>query len=173
MQKLLQALLGALAWGGALFVIAAGAEVLYREAFPEQISLGNLFSRRGLRTKRFFLGAILGVTLCAIFLAYQTDFLHRGQQAGRMVARRRAVQRSAEYEISRGSSCWSAATCRPSPKSSCSACSPSRFCASCCAGFRRRSCWRASSGASDTPDIPTSRSIFAAWKWESAAWRWA
>ena len=29
---------------------------------------------RGLRTKRFFLGAILGVTLCAIFLAYQTGF---------------------------------------------------------------------------------------------------
>ena len=73
-QKLLQALLGALAWGGALFIIAAGAEVLYREAFPEKVSVGNLFSRRGLRTKRFFLGAILGVTLCAIFLAYQTVF---------------------------------------------------------------------------------------------------
>ena len=73
-QKLLQALLGALAWGGALFVIAAGAEVLYREAFPEKVSVGNLFSRRGLRTKRFFLGAILGIALCAIFLAYQTVF---------------------------------------------------------------------------------------------------
>ena len=47
---------------------------MYREAFPEKVSLGNLFSRRGLRTKRFFLGAILGVTLCAIFLAYQTAF---------------------------------------------------------------------------------------------------
>jgi membrane protease YdiL (CAAX protease family) len=73
-QNLLRALLGALAWGGALFVIAAGAEVLYREAFPGKVSVGNLFSRRGLRTKRFFLGAILGVTLCAIFLAYQTGF---------------------------------------------------------------------------------------------------
>jgi len=74
MQKLFQALLGALAWGGALFVITAGAEVLYREAFPDKVSLGNLFSRRGVRTKRFFLGAILGVALCAIFLAYQTLF---------------------------------------------------------------------------------------------------
>jgi membrane protease YdiL (CAAX protease family) len=73
-QRLLQAVLGALAWGGALFVIVAGAEVLYREAYPEKVSLGNLFSRRGLRTKRFFLGAILGVTLCAVFLAYQTVF---------------------------------------------------------------------------------------------------
>jgi len=68
------ALLGALAWGGGLFIIAAGAEVLYREAYAGKVSLGNLFSRRGLRTKRFFLGAILGVTLCAIFLAYQTGF---------------------------------------------------------------------------------------------------
>jgi membrane protease YdiL (CAAX protease family) len=73
-QKLLQAVLGALAWGGALFIMAAGAEVLYRQTFPGKISVGNLFSRRGLRTKRFFLGAILGVTLCAIFLAYQTVF---------------------------------------------------------------------------------------------------
>jgi membrane protease YdiL (CAAX protease family) len=74
MQRLFQALLGALAWGGALFIITAGAEALYREAFPDQVSLGNLFSRRGVRTKRFFLGAILGVALCAIFLAYQTLF---------------------------------------------------------------------------------------------------
>jgi membrane protease YdiL (CAAX protease family) len=81
-QKLLQALLGALAWGGALFVITAGAEVLYREAFREQVSLGNLFSRRGLRTKRFFLGAILGVTLCAIFLAYQTIFYIAANKLG-------------------------------------------------------------------------------------------
>jgi membrane protease YdiL (CAAX protease family) len=74
MQNLLQALLNALASGGLLFGLAAGAEVMYREAFPEKVSLGNLFSRRGLHTKRFFLGAILGVTLCAIFLAYQTAF---------------------------------------------------------------------------------------------------
>jgi membrane protease YdiL (CAAX protease family) len=73
-QKLFQALLGALAWGGALFVITAAAEVLYREAFPDKVSLGNLFSRRGVRSKRFFLGALLGVALCAIFLAYQTLF---------------------------------------------------------------------------------------------------
>ncbi|HEX3745302.1 MAG TPA: type II CAAX endopeptidase family protein [Bryobacteraceae bacterium] len=73
-QNLVQMLLEALAWGGALFVIAAGAEALYREAFPAQVSLGSLFSRRGLRTRKFFLGAILGVTLCAIFLAYQTIF---------------------------------------------------------------------------------------------------
>lgn len=72
--QLLQALLSALALGGLLFVIAAGAETVYRQAYPQQISLGNLFRPRGLRTKRFFLGAILGITLTGIFIAYQTVF---------------------------------------------------------------------------------------------------
>jgi len=74
MQNLLQALAGALGLGGLLFVITAGAETLYRESFPGQLSLGGLFSVRGLRTKRFFLSTILGVTLCAVFFAYQTVF---------------------------------------------------------------------------------------------------
>ncbi|MBS1859025.1 MAG: CPBP family intramembrane metalloprotease [Acidobacteria bacterium] len=72
--QLLQAVLSALGSGGVLFVLAAGAEPLYREAFPGQISLGSLFTPRGLRTKRFLLGAILGVTLTGIFIAYQTGF---------------------------------------------------------------------------------------------------
>jgi membrane protease YdiL (CAAX protease family) len=73
-QQLLQALLTALGSGGLLFVLIAGAETLYREAMPNQISLGNLFRPRGLRTKRFFLGVILGITLAGIFIAYQTVF---------------------------------------------------------------------------------------------------
>jgi membrane protease YdiL (CAAX protease family) len=73
-RDVLQALLGALAAGGLLFVLAAGAEPLYREAFGDQVALGNLFRLRGLRTKRFLLGSILGVTLTAIFIAYQTGF---------------------------------------------------------------------------------------------------
>jgi membrane protease YdiL (CAAX protease family) len=70
----LQAALSALALGGLLFLFTAGAEPVYREAFPDKVSLGNLFRRRGLRTKRFFLGAILGITLTSIFICYQTAF---------------------------------------------------------------------------------------------------
>jgi membrane protease YdiL (CAAX protease family) len=72
--QLLQALVSALALGGLLFVITAGAETVYREAYPRQVSLTNLFRPRALRTKRFFLGAILGITLTGIFIAYQTVF---------------------------------------------------------------------------------------------------
>jgi membrane protease YdiL (CAAX protease family) len=73
-QQFLEALLSALGSGGLLFVLIAGAETLYRQALPNQISLGNLFRPRGLRTKRFFLGVILGITLAGIFIAYQTAF---------------------------------------------------------------------------------------------------
>jgi membrane protease YdiL (CAAX protease family) len=73
-RDVLNAVLGALAAGGLLFVLAAGAEPLYREMLPGQIAVGNLFRLRGLRTKRFLLGSILGVTLTAIFIAYQTGF---------------------------------------------------------------------------------------------------
>src|ERR1019366_3222454 len=52
------------------FVVAAGAETVYRAAYPQQISLGNLFRPRGLRTKRFFLGAILGITLTGMFVGF-------------------------------------------------------------------------------------------------------
>ena len=72
--QMLEALLGALGWGGLLFVLTAGAEPLYREGLRERVSLGNLFRLRGLRTKRFFLGSILGITLTGIFIAYQTAF---------------------------------------------------------------------------------------------------
>jgi membrane protease YdiL (CAAX protease family) len=70
----LQAMLAAFGYGGFLFVLTAGAEPLYRAAFKGHISLGNLFRPRGLRTKRFFLGAILGISLTGVFVAYQTAF---------------------------------------------------------------------------------------------------
>ena len=73
-REFLNALLAALGAGGLLFVLTAGAEPLYREMFGDKISLGNLFTLRGLRTKSFLLGSILGLTLTGIFIAYQTAF---------------------------------------------------------------------------------------------------
>jgi len=72
--QFLQALLGALAVGGFLFLLAAGAEAVYRQAYPGQLSVGSLLRVRGLRTKRFFLGAILGLSLTGVFFAYQVVF---------------------------------------------------------------------------------------------------
>lgn len=74
LRQLLNGLLGALAAGGLLFILTAGAEPLYREMFPRQLSVGSIFSVRGLRTKRFFLGAVLGLTLTGCAVAYQIVF---------------------------------------------------------------------------------------------------
>jgi membrane protease YdiL (CAAX protease family) len=73
-RELMSAVASALSVGGFLFLIAAGSEPIYREAYGGQVSIGNLFSLRGLRTRRFFKGAILGATLASIFIAYQTVF---------------------------------------------------------------------------------------------------
>lgn len=73
-STLLRAVLEASLWGIVLFALTAGAEPIYREAYPDKISLTNLFRFRGLRTRRFFLGSILGISLCAIFIAYQIAF---------------------------------------------------------------------------------------------------
>lgn len=73
-RRVLEYVTGALAAGGLLFVLTAGAEPLYRQHFGGQISLGNLFRARSLRTKSFFKGAVLGLALTGIFVAYQTGF---------------------------------------------------------------------------------------------------
>ena len=73
-QEFLRNLTGALAAGGLLFVLTAGAEPLYRERYRARLPLGTLFSLRGLGSKQFFLGTILGLTLAGVFVAYQTGF---------------------------------------------------------------------------------------------------
>ena len=73
-QMFLRNLMGALAAAGLVFVLTAGAEPLYRQYYGGQLSLGNVFSARGLRTRKFLLGAVLGLTLAGIFVAYQTGF---------------------------------------------------------------------------------------------------
>ncbi|MFN8548577.1 MAG: CPBP family intramembrane glutamic endopeptidase [Candidatus Eisenbacteria bacterium] len=56
-----------------LIVVGAG-EALYREAYPTKMSVTNFFSRRGLRTRRFLLSSLLGLTLTCFFFAYQELF---------------------------------------------------------------------------------------------------
>jgi membrane protease YdiL (CAAX protease family) len=73
-RQLLQSVFEAVAAGGLLFVLTAGAEPVYRAAFANKLSLGNLFSPRGIRTKSFFLGTILGLSLTGAFVAYQIAF---------------------------------------------------------------------------------------------------
>lgn len=66
--------LAAISVAAGIAFIVASAEPMYRERFPEQQSLSGMFSRRGLRSRRFFLGVVLGYALAAFFFAYQVVF---------------------------------------------------------------------------------------------------
>lgn len=72
--RLLQALIGALASGIFIFLLTAWAEPVYRQSCGRFLSIRNVLRWRGLRTKSFFRGAVLGVTLAGIFGAYQIVF---------------------------------------------------------------------------------------------------
>ena len=73
-SKILLGFLGAIAVGAGIAFVVASAEPEYRERFGSHLSLSGLFSRRGIGTKRFFLGVLLGWALVAFFFAYQAVF---------------------------------------------------------------------------------------------------
>ncbi|HTO88953.1 MAG TPA: CPBP family intramembrane glutamic endopeptidase [Thermoanaerobaculia bacterium] len=73
-NQVLFGVLGAIAVGAGIAFVIAAAEPIYRERLPRQLSLSGLFSSRGVGTKRFFLGILLGYALVAFFFAYQAVF---------------------------------------------------------------------------------------------------
>jgi len=72
----------ALLWGMAIMLLTAGGEALYRQAYPEKISLTGLFTWRGLRTRRFLLSSVLGLCATCVFFAYQEVFYATARRLG-------------------------------------------------------------------------------------------
>jgi membrane protease YdiL (CAAX protease family) len=68
--------------GLVIFVFTAAGETLYREAYPGKMSLTRFFTGRGLRTRRFFLSTILGLTLTCFFFFYQEVFYSVARRLG-------------------------------------------------------------------------------------------
>jgi len=73
-QQLLLSLVIALGQGLSILFLTAAAEPVYRRAFGQQIRISQQFQLHGIRTKRFLIGTIIGLTLTAFFFAYQTLF---------------------------------------------------------------------------------------------------
>jgi membrane protease YdiL (CAAX protease family) len=65
---------GAVALGVVLLLLVAAGEPLYRERYPDKPALGRLLSLRGVGSKRFFRGLLLGYAMTAFFFAYQIVF---------------------------------------------------------------------------------------------------
>ena len=73
-SHLLSALLSALGQAVLIGFLTAGAEPIYRRSYGGQISLNQQFLPAGIRTKRFLTGTVIGLTMTALFVAYQTVF---------------------------------------------------------------------------------------------------
>jgi membrane protease YdiL (CAAX protease family) len=78
----LSSVLGALGLGAAIFVIAAGAEPVYRENLPALVSFRRYLSWKGLRTRSFFMANVVGIGLTFFFFAYQTVFYLAANKLG-------------------------------------------------------------------------------------------
>jgi membrane protease YdiL (CAAX protease family) len=73
-ESILIGLAAALASAVGIAFIVASAEPEYRRWYGGQISISEQFLPDGMRTKRFLLGTIIGLTLTAVLVAYQTLF---------------------------------------------------------------------------------------------------
>ncbi|HYK90436.1 MAG TPA: type II CAAX endopeptidase family protein [Acidobacteriota bacterium] len=73
-QSLLSAALGALSFGGIIFLLTACVEPVYRQAHPSHLSISKMFSWNAIRTRSFFLASMVGVTLTFFFFAYEIGF---------------------------------------------------------------------------------------------------
>ncbi len=73
-QLVVTGVLGAVGVGAGIALVVAAAEPIFRERFPQHLSLSKTFSARGFRSKGFFRGVLLGYALTAFFFAYQVVF---------------------------------------------------------------------------------------------------
>jgi len=69
-----RALLFAAATAFTITLVLPAAEPLYRSSQPEQLSLRRVFTRRGLRSKEFFSGSIVGLSLAAAHIGFLVAF---------------------------------------------------------------------------------------------------
>ncbi len=75
-------LLAGLGLGALIFLLVASTEPVYRDAFPQALSLRRYFSWHGLRTRSFFLANVVGIGLTFFFFAYQTVFYLAADKLG-------------------------------------------------------------------------------------------
>ncbi len=78
----LQNLLASFGLATAIFLLVASSEPIYREGFPNLLSLRRYFSWQGLRTRSFFIANVVGIALTFFFFAYQTVFYLAADKLG-------------------------------------------------------------------------------------------
>jgi membrane protease YdiL (CAAX protease family) len=75
-------LLVALAFAALIFLLVASTEPIYREGYPQHLSIRRYFTWQGLRTRSFFIANVVGIALTFFFFAYQTVFYLAANKLG-------------------------------------------------------------------------------------------
>jgi membrane protease YdiL (CAAX protease family) len=65
-----------------LIVVCGAGEVMFRERFPQHLAIPRIWTPRALASKRVFHSMILGYTLVAFFIGYQTMFYVLAEKFG-------------------------------------------------------------------------------------------
>jgi membrane protease YdiL (CAAX protease family) len=73
-ETILGAALNAISLGGAIMLLTACAEPLYREDRPAGLSISRMFTWQAIRTRSFFLASLAGITLTFFFFSYEIGF---------------------------------------------------------------------------------------------------
>jgi membrane protease YdiL (CAAX protease family) len=74
--------LSSLGLGALIFLLVASSEPVYRQGYPQLISLRQYLSWQGLRSRSFFMANVIGIGLTFFFFAYQTVFYLAAEKFG-------------------------------------------------------------------------------------------
>jgi membrane protease YdiL (CAAX protease family) len=74
LRSIFSMLLGAIGTALTVSLVIPGGEPLYREAQPQRLRLGRVFTSRGIRSKEFFSAAVVGLSLAAAHLGFIVAF---------------------------------------------------------------------------------------------------
>jgi len=75
-------ILSSLGLGALIFLLVASSEPVYRQGYPQLISLRRYLSWQGFRSRSFFLANVIGIGLTFFFFAYQTLFYLAAEKFG-------------------------------------------------------------------------------------------
>jgi membrane protease YdiL (CAAX protease family) len=75
-------ILSSLGLGALIFLLVASSEPVYRQGYPQLISLRRYLSWPGLRSRSFFMANVIGIGLTFFFFAYQTVFYLAAEKFG-------------------------------------------------------------------------------------------
>ena len=74
--------INSLFYGMAVFFLAVSGDALYRQIFPGKLKLLSAFSLKGMKTKEFFFGNLVGFTTAFLFIAFQIIFYWVAERLG-------------------------------------------------------------------------------------------